>query len=581
MEKIQLNYHKRKVVDLGNLIDTTTNEPYLLDDLQLYNPLYSKFFNLNEKNYNTVTLNNKYHIKGLNEVYETRTVNNVHSCVDISKNIFVKFSPLLDTMKFLTGKYDTNDLNLMTLPSISSTNETCHKKMLCLNNASYVDNFFYYLSSVLLNDYKFVHGMDYYGSFLGIQSNFKVNVSDDLEYLSSTDFFINNIGVLFTADELKIHCGEQENTKTKRPELDIGDDIDGDVDDDIFIADLPNLNIHSDDANNEDTKPTEIIELNDLEIDDEIQDNISDSSDSDNSEINYSDDDSEDGDKDCEYSVDVEEANTEETDSEYSDSEFDNIFVKIKKFPTQMICLEKCEDTLDHLLEGTNDDKTIAAYLCQIVMTLITYQNVFNFTHNDLHTNNIMYINTDRKFLWYKYKNVYYKVPTYGKILKLIDFGRSIFNFNGEVFCSDSFFEGGDGETQYNCEPFYDNTKKRIDPNFSFDLCRLGCSLYDFVFQPDTDHSKLTPLQTTVKRWVTDDNNYNVLYKKNGDERYKGFKLYKMISRIVTAHTPEKQLDFQFFSQFRQKKQKNTNLQLEDVMDIDKLTVTYKRGVKT
>ena len=32
----------------------------------------------------------------------------------------------------------------------------------------------------------------------------------------------------------------------------------------------------------------------------------------------------------------------------------------------------------------------------------------------------------------------------------------------------------------------------------------------------------------------------NILYKKNGDERYPDFKLYKMIARTVHNHTPEK-----------------------------------------
>ena len=38
-------------------------------------------------------------------------------------------------------------------------------------------------------------------------------------------------------------------------------------------------------------------------------------------------------------------------------------------------------------------------YLFQIIMILITYQKIFNFTHNDLHTNNVMFIKTDKKYL--------------------------------------------------------------------------------------------------------------------------------------------------------------------------------------
>ena len=43
---------------------------------------------------------------------------------------------------------------------------------------------------------------------------------------------------------------------------------------------------------------------------------------------------------------------------------------------------------------------------------------VFKFTHNDLHTNNIMYVKTEKKYVCYKYKDKYYKIPTYGKYIK-------------------------------------------------------------------------------------------------------------------------------------------------------------------
>ena len=214
-----------------------------------------------------------------------------------------------------------------------------------------------------------------------------------------------------------------------------------------------------------------------------------------------------------------------------------------------MICMEKCDGTLDELLEkGEVSCDMASAYLLQIIMTLIIYQRAFQFTHNDLHTNNIMYVNTKIKNIYYLYKNQYYCVPTYGKIFKIIDFGRAWFKYGGHTFYSDSFSYGGDAYSQYNDDPIYDDNKKRVPPNFSFDLCRLGCSLYDFII--DTEHINLNELdefQKTVARWCQDDRGKNVLYKRNGEERYPGFKLYKMIARTVHGHTPEKQLEYPFF----------------------------------
>ena len=43
--------------------------------------------------------------------------------------------------------------------------------------------------------------------------------------------------------------------------------------------------------------------------------------------------------------------------------------------------------------------------------------------------------------------------------------------------------------------------------------------------------------------------NKNILYKKNGEERYPNFKLYKMIARTVHNKTPDDQLNTDIFKQ--------------------------------
>ena len=247
---------------------------------------------------------------------------------------------------------------------------------------------------------------------------------------------------------------------------------------------------------------------------------------------------------------DDDEDDDEDEDEDEDDDDNENINAYIYNFPIQSICLEKCQGTFDELLENNLVDETnSAAYLMQIIMTLIVLQKTFSFTHNDLHTNNIMYINTDLEFIYYQYDSNIYKVPTYGKIFKLIDFGRGIYKFQNNLFCSDSFAPGDDAATQYNFEPYYNRNKPIIEPNMSFDLCRLGCSIFDFIIDSIHD-TKLNDFQQTIARWCTDDYGKNVLYKKNGEERYPDFKLYKMIARTVHNHLPQNQLSFPFFSQF-------------------------------
>ena len=95
-------------------------------------------------------------------------------------------------------------------------------------------------------------------------------------------------------------------------------------------------------------------------------------------------------------------------------------------------------------------------------MMLITYQKLFNLTHNDLHTNNIMYVETEKRYLYYKLDGKHYKIKTFGKIFKIIDYGRAIYKYKKNLICSDSFHKEGDAATQYNFEPYYNNKKSIV-----------------------------------------------------------------------------------------------------------------------
>ena len=231
--------------------------------------------------------------------------------------------------------------------------------------------------------------------------------------------------------------------------------------------------------------------------------------------------------------------------------------------------MEKCVNTLDFLLETSSlSSHEGICCLFQIIMTLLCFQKCFHFTHNDLHTNNVMYIETEEEYIYYKYNNKYFKVPTYGKIFKIIDYGRAIYKFNGTTYCSNNFAPGGSAYTQYNCEPYFNPNKKRIEPNYSFDLCRLGCSIYDFIIDIDDDKNTFNDLQHVIDLWCKDDYGKNILYKKNGQERYSDFKIYKMIARTVNQHTPEMQLQLPYFKTFEVQKNSFTSNNIIDIDDI-------------
>jgi len=163
-------------------------------------------------------------------------------------------------------------------------------------------------------------------------------------------------------------------------------------------------------------------------------------------------------------------------------------------------------------------------------------------------------------------------VPTFGKIYKIIDFGRAIYSFKGNLLCSDSFSSEGDAYTQYNFEPFFNNNKPRQEPNYSFDLCRLGCSIFDFLIDDLDDLNRIkSPIKKIILNWINDDKGRNILYKNNGEERYPDFKLYKMIARSVHNHIPSKVIEKSHFETYLiAKKRINTP---QHIINIDTIPI--------
>ena len=532
--------------------------PFRIKGFQSYNPMYDRFLPVTKTNYNSIQLNHRYHF--INTVtVKDRTDDTMHH-----KNVFIKYSPLLDPIRYMVGKYATEGDVVRQLPQFNASG---FPKLDNNNNAAYTDCFFSYLTSKTLHEYGFVNGIDFYGSFLGVQDKYRMNVADDIEYLNTSPFFNENVNKLFTICNHDATSYYADSSRSNRIKLRISSANTHNISaislTDIMAVDEPTTDLIESETVYENHGKTETSDKS----------SSNSSSSSDNSDYNDSSDsdDDDDGEDDDSGAWETDEDDSDGGDSDInSDTDSDDVqHGYIHNFPVQLICLEKCVGTIDELLiKRKLDDNKAAAALFQVIMTLIAYQKMFHFTHNDLHTNNIMYIETDEPYLYYKYENITYKVPTYGRIFKLIDFGRSIYKFGGNTICSDSFAPGGDAATQYNCEPFFDNTKPVLEPNYSFDLCRLGCSIYDFIIPDDEDYSKYDELQKTIHRWCLDDRGKNVLYKKNGEERYPNFKLYKMAARTVHEHSPQAQLKYSYFKQFKSSSDKNAAVKC---MDIDQM----------
>jgi hypothetical protein len=272
------------------------------------------------------------------------------------------------------------------------------------------------------------------------------------------------------------------------------------------------------------------------------------------------------------------EEETDEDDEEEEEEEVE-IYATFKKYPVMLIFQEEMEGVLEDLLEDEEEQKDQgtplwedrwSAWIFQICSALCAAQGVLGFTHNDLHTNNIVWMNTDEPWLYYKNRaGEVWRVPTHGKIFRIIDFGRGIYRVGDKWFISDDYERGGDAEGQYNFETMrnYKESKQKVYPNPSFDLCRLSVSIIDALFptmpiekldgiilnkEDDWEvHETESPLWNLLWSWLIDDKGKNVLRDEDGTERFPDFDLYSHVSAHVFCAKPQEQICRDIFNKYK------------------------------
>ncbi len=540
---MDLNYVK---ADNSNLFQALSDDQALdLRDVQNYVPLYRRLFDINLGNGRNLNLAHPLRLVRLGgkdgPLHFRAEVQDGGGNVR-QVRVFFKLSPLLDPLRYITGRYDISDPHLLALPGLSDT--PCHAKTRDPNNSAYVDAFFTYLASGLLHKHGILHALDSYGSFLAVRRGFSVDVTEDLDHLGSSEFFAEHEGKLFVFDEAaRSRFSHSAGTGRRRTPIEVGGGDDAPPATSVQVAEAPEcVALDSIFA-----PPTEGAEgAPGLEIVFEAQTNPAAADGAHgslgrrSSECSSRSSGTENGDTSSEG---LEEASDSEVGSEtgtVSSCGEDTFHLQIEEFPVQCIALERCEATLDALmLRRKLSPAEWESAMFQVIASLIAYGRCFRLTHNDLHTNNIMYVNTDRKHLLYRIGGRHYKIPTFGRIFKIIDFGRAIYEYRGRRMCSDSYHKRGDAATQYNCDPYLNPKRPRLEPNPSFDLCRLGCALYDFLMD-EYENAEYRPpaVVEMILGWCDDDKGRNIMYKSTGQERYPDFKLYKMIARAVHKHTP-------------------------------------------
>jgi hypothetical protein len=488
-----------------NIISEDMTELLGINSVQLYNPIFSHYFKFyNNDSYNTFTLKSPKFIGKIKEKlkneYEDSYIKNMFRCdlIDTRTNstiedrdVFIKILPILDVLSFMKNDYRTDNPKL---PNIY--NYLTNKKINNYHNSAYIDSYFTFLGSKLVDLNLCPTFPEYFGTFSGISKEFSFDVTEEFSDLCEMNWYKSGLDKRFKL------------SKVKNKKL---DEYFQDIDNLEFVEtneSIKNVSL-SDEISDIDT-------LSDIELEVSLQSGSS-----------------------SEISEDTLSIQSFNSDMSMEDKLRYLYYILVPDYPVQLVCLEKLNATLDNLIENgyTVSDTEWKSILFQICFGLSVAQKNYEFVHNDLHSSNIMFKSTEQEYLYFRYKNKYFKIPTFGKITKIIDFGRATFKVKNKLFFSDVFKKNGDAEGQYSFP--YNNSLKdcKIKPNRSFDLSRLATTIIEH-FSEESQIYKL------LKLWCTDKNGNNLL-KFNDD-----FNLYKLIAKNVVSAVPVKQLDKKIFREF-------------------------------
>jgi hypothetical protein len=344
-----------------------------------------------------------------------------------------------------------------------------------------------------------------------------IDISDDYEDLTQRRWFADNLGKTF---ELKLRTPEHTDgfthTRTQRPNVLLGDE------DDNLLGEIEDVD--ADHVSNPSSSGSRVSSRASSGKDNSLFEEDTQSDEDDVYDI---------------QSCDCVDEDEDEEDDEPEDDEEAFAWATFSNVPVITTVMEKCEGTFYDLVSKNSDPEKHSAWVAQIVFALAYAQRNYGLTHNDLHGNNVMYVPTEQPYLFYKHNGTAYRVPTFGYVMKIIDFDRAIVSVrlvgmkDPRQFASSQFRKDDEAAGQYNIEPFFDAGHPRIVPNPSFDLCRFATSMFWEMFPEGPDHAYVHPLFEVFKQWMQQSDGTSVMFRQQRDnhDRYHGFDLYKAIAR--------------------------------------------------
>jgi len=504
---LSLNVHKYTLSELQKEAEKDWN----IQRIQPFFPPIEKLFKTDHLEFPLI-----YGIKFSDEIQSILSKDTIRTTSGI-KGVHKKISVILSPFKLIQEEYGK-----IGLPGTQEQGERIYQKLQNPNNAVYVGALF----SALLSESNCQNFPKVYGVFTGTAATHTIDISDDYEELSERPWFSQNIGKTFQLrlSENVRNSPEFKHTRNAKLELELGETITLDG-----IQELQ----------------TEHVQASPGELQNMFQESQTDDDESDSSSVSTS------------YIFDTHSCDCEdEEESMILDDEDAEPFAwaTFSNVPVQITLMEQCEGTFYTLCMENPDPVKQLAWMSQIVFALTFAQRNFGFVHNDLHANNVMYVKTQTEFLYYNVGGQFYKVPTYGYIIKLIDFERGTGSVklqgmkDPKIFMSDHFMPSEEAGGQYNTEPYYINKFPVIKPNPSFDLARLATSLFWDLFPEGPEHADYhnAPLFQLLTKWMMTEDGKSVLFRDDNSrhDRYHAFHLYKAITRYCKNAVPKKELVF-------------------------------------
>ena len=462
-----------------------------MNSLQFYMPFYSLYFYIHNKPKanHKIDMKRNYYLKEILEITKSRYYNS---------NMFLKGNVYNESKNITTEC----ELFCKSIPILDPIHIVNNNYNLVNHNNYHLPSNYNYNTFHKINDMNNTAYIDVLCSFLfGNLTHYKKNPSFPLYYGSVNGIGDYNYDLTEDYDDIK-------NDRCFNENVDKGFKLE------IYVSD-------DESSYDEDNKS------------DSDNDN---KSDSDND--NKSNSDNESADESENSSID----NKNEKDS------FDDCIAKLLKIPIQLLFIEKLEGTLEDLLDEDIKEEVLLSCIFQISFALTYLQKHYEFTHNDLHINNVMFKKTESKYLYYKYNNIYFRVPTHGYIFKIIDFGRAIFKYRDKVYMNDVFSDYGEAGGQYTYPKQVQFTIERdreyIKPNYHFDLCRLSMTILEELNDKEYSDDSLKFLNHMCK------NSCDISFCDMPDDFY----LYKSIAKDACNCLPREVIMNDIFKSYRIKK---------------------------